>query len=85
MDNLITIHQRNLELLMIDIYKTGHNINPSLMKQLFEKVLPYSLRYSGKMQTDPFEAFERFIKAQKCDACNCRLCRTFHPNLGFLL
>ena len=28
----VTVHQRNLQLLMIEIYKTRHNQNPSFMK-----------------------------------------------------
>ena len=51
MDNPVTVHQKNLQLLMIEIYKTRHYINPSFMKQIFEeKVLPYNLRCSDKLQ-----------------------------------
>ena len=51
MDNLVTVHQRNLQLLMIEIYKTRNNPNPNVMKQIFEvRVLPYKLRYSEKLQ-----------------------------------
>ena len=51
MDNSVTVHQRNLQFLMIEIYKTEHDLNPSFMKQIFEeKVVPYSLRCSGKLQ-----------------------------------
>ena len=37
MDNSVTVHQRNLPLLMIEIYKTRHDLNPSFMKQIFQK------------------------------------------------
>ena len=51
MDNSVTVHQRNLQLLMIEIYKTRNYLNPSFMKQIFEaKVLPYYLRYSERLQ-----------------------------------
>ena len=41
----VTIHQRNLELLAIEIYKTQNNHNPSFMKQIFVmKDIPYHLR-----------------------------------------
>ena len=50
-DNLVTIHQRNLQLLMIEIYKTRYDLNRSFRKQIFEeKVLPYNLRCSDKQQ-----------------------------------
>ena len=36
---------------MTEIYKTGHDLNPSFMKQIFEeKVLPHYLRCSDKLQ-----------------------------------
>ena len=51
MDISVTVHQRNLQLLMKDIYNTRNNLNPSFMKQIFEaKVLPYILRCSEKLQ-----------------------------------
>ena len=31
MDNSVTVHQRNLQLLMVEIYKTKYNLNPSFM------------------------------------------------------
>ena len=36
-DNSATVHQGNLQLLMIKIYKTRHTLNLSCMKQSFEK------------------------------------------------
>ena len=51
MDNSVTVHHRNMQLLMIEIYKARNNLNPSFMKQIFEaKVFPYNLRCSGKLQ-----------------------------------
>ena len=35
----LTIHQRNLQLLMIEIFKTKNNLNPAFLKDIFaEKV-----------------------------------------------
>ena len=34
-DNSVSIHQRNLQLLVTEIYRTKMNINPSLMKEIF--------------------------------------------------
>ena len=51
MDNSVTVHHRNLQLLMIEIYKTRNNLNPSFKKQIFEaKFLPYNLRCSKNLQ-----------------------------------
>ena len=44
MDNLVTVNLRNLQLLMIEIYKTKNDLNRSFMRQFFEEnVLPYNL------------------------------------------
>ena len=50
MDNSVTVHKRNLQLLMVEIYKTKYNLNPSFMKQILEeKEMPYNLRCSDKL------------------------------------
>ena len=36
-DNSVSIHQRNLRLLVIEIYRTKMNINPSFIKEIFVK------------------------------------------------
>ncbi len=116
-DNSVTVHQRNLQLLMVEIYKTKFNLNPAFMKQIFkEKETSYNLRCSDKLQlpkakttclgvdtvrfmgkkvwetlptelknADSLQIFKTYIKTHKCQACNCRLCKTFYANLGFLL
>ena len=38
-DNSVSIHQRNLQLLVTEIYRTKMNINPSFMKEIFVKSL----------------------------------------------
>ena len=43
--NLVSIHQRYLQLLMIETYKTEDNLNPSDMENFFvEKTNTYNLR-----------------------------------------
>ena len=44
------------------------------------ETLPPELKHSDSLQI-----FERVIYAQKCHACNCRLCEISYPNLGSLL
>ena len=49
-DNSISVHQKNLQLLMIAIYKTKNQLNPSFMLEIFEeKALPYQLRCSSTL------------------------------------
>ena len=47
----LTIHQRDLQLLMIEIFKTKNNLNPTLMKDIFtEKNSYHSLRNPNHLQ-----------------------------------
>ena len=49
-DNSISVHQKNLQLLMIEIFKTKNQLNPPLMLEIFEeKALPYQLRCSSTL------------------------------------
>ena len=45
-DNPVSVHQRNLQLLMIEIYKAKNSFNPSFMEDIFVKrpIIPYELR-----------------------------------------
>ena len=44
-ENSVSIHQKNLQLLMIEIYNTRKRLNPSFMIEIFdEKTVPYQLR-----------------------------------------
>ena len=112
----VTIHQRNLQLLTTEIYKTKHDLNPKFMGEIFvEKNNSYSLRckdhlsvpiphtnaygtetirYTGHKlwQSLPLEIkeshtlteFKRKIKKHHFTNCNCRLCKMYVNNLGFL-
>ena len=45
LDNAVSIHQCNLQYLMIEIYKTKKNLNPSFMSEIFEaRDVQYNLR-----------------------------------------
>ena len=49
-DNAVSIHQRNLQYLMIEIYKTKHNLNPSFMSEIFEtRNVHYDLRTKNNL------------------------------------
>ena len=42
--NSVSVHQRNLQLLLTEIYKTVNNLNPSFMAEVFvTKDVPYNL------------------------------------------
>ena len=50
MDNSIAVLQRNLQLLMIEIFKAKYCLKRSFIKQIFEeKVFPNNLRWSDKL------------------------------------
>ena len=45
LDKAVSIHQRNLQYLMIEIYKTKNSLNPSFMRELFKpRDIDYNLR-----------------------------------------
>ena len=115
-DNSLSIHKRNLQLLMAEIYKTKSNIAPSFLTEIFiEKNPPYDLRNKSIFQI-PKPRTVRFgiqsiaflgcklwhglsneikqslsitifkrIKKWKGEECNCRLCKTFVAQVGFLV
>ena len=112
----VTIHERNLQLLTTEIYKTKYDLNPKFMGEIFvEKSISCSLRcndhlsvpiprtnaygieasrYTGHTlwQSLPLEIkefhtlteFKRKIKKHHFTNCNCRLCKMYVNNLGFL-
>ena len=48
--NSVSVHQRNLQLLLTEIYKTVNNLNPSFMAEVFvTKEVPYNLRGSNNL------------------------------------
>ena len=112
----VTVHQKNLQLLTTEIYKTKHDLNPKFIGEIFvEKNISCSLRCNDHMsvpiprtnaygietirytghklwQSLPLEIkesntlteFKRKIKQHYFSDCNCRLCKTYVNNLGFL-
>ena len=46
--NSVSVHQKNLQLLLTEIYKTVHNLNPTFITQVFEeKDVLYNFRESN--------------------------------------
>ena len=116
-DNSVSAHQRNLQLLMIEIYKTKNSLNPSFVEDIFAERpnIPYDLRnndgllvpranttahgietirYVGSRlwhilpseakESRTLEIFKGRIKNWKTDKCNCKLCKTFIANFGYI-
>ena len=47
----MSLHQRNLQLLLVEIFKTKENLNPSFMKDIFvERTENYNLRSGNTLQ-----------------------------------
>ena len=45
LDNSVTVHHKNLQVLVTEIYKVKHGIAPEIMKDIFELQRPsYNLR-----------------------------------------
>ena len=50
-EKYVTIHQHNLQLLMVEIFETENNLNPTFMKNIFtERDVQYSLRSKNHLQ-----------------------------------
>ena len=50
-DNSVTIHAKNLQTLMTEMFKTHQNINPNFMKEIFkERENMYSLRNNNEFE-----------------------------------
>ena len=51
LDNAVTIHQRNLQVLVTEIFKVKNNLSPEIMKQVFDFQEPY---YNLRSKTSQF-------------------------------
>ena len=52
LDNTVTIHQRNLQVLATKIFKVKNNLSPEIMKQVFDFSEPY---YNLRSETSQFK------------------------------
>ena len=51
MDKSVTIHQRNLQILATDIFKTKNELNPKIMEEIFTfKNVDYDLRNNTSLK-----------------------------------
>ena len=114
--NLVSIHVKNLQLLMTEIYKTKSGLSPPFMKDIFaERNTGYNLRHGNDSQipkvhtttygietisflgnrlwstlpniikqASTLPIFKSHIKCWKGENCNCRLCKIYIPQVGYL-
>ena len=67
-NNSVSLHQRNLQLLWVEIFKTKENLNPSFMKDIFiERTENYNLKKWG------YSAVAKSIKSENDNIRN-RIC-----------
>ena len=114
--NLVSIHVKNLQLLMTEIYKTKSGLSPPFMKDIFaEQNMCYDLRHGNDLQlpkvhtttygietisflgnrlwstlpnifkqASTLPIFKNHIKCWSGESCNCRLCKIYIPQVGYL-
>ena len=114
--NLVSIHVKNLQLLMTEIYKTRPGLSPPFMKDIFaERNTGYNLRHGDDSQlpkvhtttygietisflgnrlwstlpniikqASTLSIFKSHIKCWKGKNCNCRLCKIYIQQVGYL-
>ena len=114
-DDSVTIHNRNIQALSLEIYKTMHELNPVFMKDIFHlrkqnyatrneqichpnpRTITYGLESFGYKATQiwrsiPYDirnnpninAFKKFTSENCSKLCNCKLCRPYIANLGYI-
>ena len=69
----MSVHRRNLQLLMTEIYTTKSNITPSFMTEIFiEKNPPYHLRSSNILQMPKARTVRYGLES--ISVLGCKLC-----------
>ena len=115
--SLVSIHVKNLQLLITEIYKTRSGLSPPFMKDSFaERNTGYNCRHGNDSQLPKVHTttygietisflrnklwstlpniikqastlfiFKSHIKCWKGWNCNCRLCKIYIPQVGYLI
>ena len=113
---MVSIHVKNLQLLMIEIYKIRSGLSPPFMKDIFpDRNTGYDLRHGNNSQrpkvhtitygietisflgnrlwstipntikqASTLPIFKSQIKCWKGENCNCRICKIYMPQVGYL-
>ena len=115
-DSAVTVHEKNLQILATELFKTKNDLNPPFMKDIFiENNSSYSMRSGDSFERRSVKTvkygteclsfrgarlwqkippeikscssllqFKSTIKTWTDRTCECRLCKTYIPNLGFI-
>ena len=90
--NELTIHQRNLQVLMTEIYKIFNGVAPPIINSLFEfRSNEYNIINFQVLSTDfrrtvnyGTEISRNIYKKSICGTCLCRLRKKFQLSFGFI-
>ena len=95
-DILVTIHQRNLQTLAIEIFKVKNSLLPETMKDVFKlNDKSYSTTYNSDFQRRKYKifvepeignqaSFRKKIKYWSTNQCPCRIYKKFVNTFGFV-
>ena len=73
----VSIDQKNLQAVAIEIYKTKNDLGPKIMKDIFHLIQkPYNLR-------NDLELIRR-LKGRERDKFPCRFCKTYIGNVDLI-
>ena len=73
--NAVSVHQRNLQYLMTEMYKTRNGLNPSFMRELFKpRTLQYNLRSKNTLQVPKVRTTSYSIETVQVIGQNCGKC-----------
>ena len=98
-----SIHQKNIESLVYEIYKFQAGLTPPIVSDLFvTRENNYNLRNFQELESsyrapqiwnliperlrtmETLNKFKKEIKSWKCDACPCRMRKTYIQRVGFI-
>ena len=91
LDNFVTVHQKNSQVLVTEIYKVKNGIASEILKgnyglqsvrYLSPKIwefLPNNIKYSNSLSK-----LKKLIKSWKPEACPCRLRKTYIAQVRFI-
>ena len=94
-DNSFTVHHYNIRTLYIELYKVFRGQSQIIFSDLFErKNINCSLRYFGPIIwnliakeikiCDTLASFVNKIRQWRPNACPCKICKNFIPNVRFI-
>ena len=103
-DNSVTIHERNLQALATEVYKSINGLSSVIMRGIFDarsNCRSSSILCRGNVKTvrgskiwalvsdsikvsNSLHEFKSKIRKWKPVGCDCKICKEYVPNLGFL-